>query len=189
MTNATSGVSIFIMMNEEKNTRKMEALNLRLSGLTYAEIAQKLGISRQRVQQIIAPPKYIRDLVVGRAHGRCEICGIFVGKRGHVHHNSCKNENYNDVDNLELLCISCHILVHNGPYSTENVSRTFEDLDSMNAKEIKEIRTALKITQAEMARRLKCTPDTVSHLELGKTRPSKSTIRKLERQKKKARGN
>jgi transcriptional regulator with XRE-family HTH domain len=52
----------------------------------------------------------------------------------------------------------------------------------MNAKEIKAIRTQLRITQEEMARRLKCTARTISRLENEKSRPTKAMIRRLNRQ-------
>lgn len=95
--------------------RDDEILGLRLSGLSYAEIARAVGLSRQRVQQILAPPKAIRDQVVIRANGKCERCGIVVGRSGQVHHGSPKHQDgdwYNDVERLQLLCVSCHIQVH-----------------------------------------------------------------------------
>lgn len=97
------------MKDKEKQTVAME---LRLAGLTYAQIGLKIGLSRQRVQQIISPPPYIRRIVVNRAEGRCETCGIKVNGSGHVHHKSCAGEDYNDVDNLQLLCVSCHMKAH-----------------------------------------------------------------------------
>ena len=92
--------------------RQSEILENRFAGLTYAQIARKLGISRQRVQQLISPPPYVRKLVIDKASGECEICGLRVNGSGHVHHKSCKGEDYNDVENLQLLCISCHRKQH-----------------------------------------------------------------------------
>jgi len=88
-------------------------LLLRLNGFTYNDIAHKAGVSRQRVQQILSPPKNIKDLVVNRANGKCEGCGIRVGHSGHIHHINNEDEDYNDTDNLQLLCISCHRKAHN----------------------------------------------------------------------------
>lgn len=81
---------------------------MRLAGFTYAQIAKKVGISRQRVQQLLSPPKAIRDYVVRKYNGLCQDCGLIVGKSGHVHHQNGNSEDYNDIENLILLCISCH---------------------------------------------------------------------------------
>ena len=98
--------------NGMKNDKRIIALNRRLDGSTYSEIALELGISRQRAQQLVSPPKDIRDTAVRRAKGRCEICGIYVGKSGQVHHIGTEWEDYNDVCNLQLLCIACHRSAH-----------------------------------------------------------------------------
>lgn len=95
--------------------KRTHALALRLEGLTYQEIGASLGISRQRVQQLTSPPKEIRHLVVERAGGRCQICGLTVLQSGHVHHvraTAGYAENYNDLPNLQLLCRSCHRAAH-----------------------------------------------------------------------------
>src|SRR3972149_3861748 len=92
-----------------------ELLKLRLDGCTYQSIADKAGISRQRVQQLLSPPKAIRDIVCSRADGRCQRCDVQVGKSGHVHHTGNARENYNDLDNLQLLCVSCHKAAHSYP--------------------------------------------------------------------------
>ena len=88
-------------------------LRLRLDGQTYAYIAKKAGVSRQRIQQVLSPPIPIRDFVVTKYDGRCFGCGLYIGKSGHVHHvNTDGGENYQDIDNLQLLCISCHRKQH-----------------------------------------------------------------------------
>ena len=96
----------------ETRQRQNEILDLRFAGLTYEQIAVRLHISRQRVHQLIAPPLKIRNIIVKRANGCCQICGLCVNGSGHVHHVSCDGEDYNDVDNLQLLCINCHRNVH-----------------------------------------------------------------------------
>lgn len=88
-------------------------LDYRLSGMTYEAIGKELGVSRQRVQQIISPPEHIRNTIVQRANGKCQRCGVIVDGSGHVHHIGNISENYNDDENLELLCISCHRIAHN----------------------------------------------------------------------------
>lgn len=98
--------------NKNRQKRK-EAEEMRLSGMTYKAIAKEFGVSRQRIQQLIAPPKIIRDVVIKRAQGRCQDCGILVNNQGHVHHRENDTGNYNDSGNLRLLCISCHRKAHN----------------------------------------------------------------------------
>lgn len=87
-------------------------MRLRLAGLTYGRIAELVGLSRQRVHQLLRPPAEVRDRVVSRAGGRCELCGLAVGKSGHVHHTGNAQEDYNDYPNLQLLCVSCHVHAH-----------------------------------------------------------------------------
>ncbi len=85
-----------------------------MRGLTYSEIGSSLGLSRQRVQQLVRPPAAIYRFVHARAHGRCETCHVHT-RSGHVHHKSLNDtDNYNDVDNLAYLCVSCHRIAHNG---------------------------------------------------------------------------
>lgn len=91
-------------------------IGLRLRGRTYQYIAGKAGVSRQRIQQIISPPKHIRDLVIERYNRHCDSCGIYVGVGGHIHHrDSNGEEDYNDTENLQLLCVSCHLRKHSKP--------------------------------------------------------------------------
>lgn len=85
---------------------------MRLDGMTYEAIAKAKGITRQRVQQLISPPPQIRKYIVEKADGLCEDCGILVGNSGHIHHEGNNGENYNDIENLKLLCISCHRAYH-----------------------------------------------------------------------------
>ena len=100
-------------------------LIMRLDGHTYQEVADKAGVSRQRVQQILSPPPLVRNLVYERADRRCQSCGVLVGKSGHVHHtgNNDGEEDYNDADNLQLLCLSCHRGAHIGEYQDRNRER------------------------------------------------------------------
>ena len=96
-----------------QNDTRAIAFQYRLNGLTYAEIGKRLNLSRQRVQQLLQPSREVRDYVVAKYSGKCALCGLFVGKSGHIHHKKTAEENYNDVENLELLCISCHRCIHN----------------------------------------------------------------------------
>ena len=104
-------------MDKRATLDKEELFRQRVEGLTYAEIASHAGISRQRVQQILAPPAAVYDLVVRRQNGLCQGCGINSIAGGHIHHVSITHasfEDYTDIPNLVLLCRSCHRSVHWG---------------------------------------------------------------------------
>lgn len=71
---------------------------LKLSGLTYKEIGDKLGFSRQRAQQLISIKRPTEN-------ERCEQCGS-TPTILHCHHL-----NY-ETDEFVLVCISCHRKLH-----------------------------------------------------------------------------
>jgi hypothetical protein len=92
-------------------------LELKFEGYTYQQIAKKAGLSRQRIQQLLSPPQPIRNFVVTKYKGHCADCGSFVGNSGHIHHNNPYGEDrYDDLENLTLLCISCHGKSHKKPH-------------------------------------------------------------------------
>ena len=93
-----------------------QALTLRLQGLSFREVAERLGVSPSRVVQITRPHPAIRKQVAARANYCCEMCGIQLNMGGQAHHKTVSEadpEAYNDVDNLMYLCMSCHRRVHN----------------------------------------------------------------------------
>lgn len=99
------------MATEGNSSRKAEIFRLRREGETFASIAHQLGISRQRVSQLLTPPKGILRLVAERQDGACLDCGLHCNGKGQVHHISVGHEDiedYNDIENLVLLCPSCH---------------------------------------------------------------------------------
>ena len=86
-------------------------LRLRCAGLSNAAMAERLGVSRQRIAHRLAPRVAIRRIVVERARGQCEHCGLHVGRSGLIHHRTSRGmtcDQYNDLDNLGLLCRPCH---------------------------------------------------------------------------------
>ena len=106
---------------------KEEMLLLRLDGLSYREIGFQAGITKQRVQQILSPPAAIKQHVYEKYGGRCGRCGLKVGNSGHIHHETTSTgvDDYNDLANLSLLCISCHRISHgaggyHGLYPADN---------------------------------------------------------------------
>jgi HNH endonuclease/Homeodomain-like domain-containing protein len=117
------------------------ALAMKLHGLTYAEVGAKLGVSRQRAQQLIRPPQAIWVEVRNRATGKCQKCGIKTEK-GHVHHKKSTGitaENFNDLANLLYLCVSCHRSEHErtGGGGGWNEARYVAHLEQ-TAKELRE---------------------------------------------------
>ena len=103
---------------------RAEVLRLRLNGLTYQSIGKTLHVSRQYAQQLTSPPKAIRDRVINLAHSKCEKCQVHIGSNGQVHHKKAKNleeEVYNDLENLQLLCLACHRRSHLLPLPHTNV--------------------------------------------------------------------
>jgi hypothetical protein len=98
--------------------RKIEAATLRISGLTYNQVAAAMGISQQSAASLIAPPSTVARQVRARRH--CADCNILIPKlladqgfgkiHGHIHHDRLTKtpEEYNHISNLVLLCGSCH---------------------------------------------------------------------------------
>lgn len=104
-------------MATENITRLARALELRLRGLSYAEVGKQLGVCRQRAQQLLRPPTAVYKSVRLRAKFKCEHCGVDI-RGGHVHHRKCVGatpDDYHDIENLEYLCPSCHRLAHVHP--------------------------------------------------------------------------
>lgn len=149
-----------------KQEQRELALALKLQGYSYGAIAAEFGISRQRVQQIVSPPKEVRNRIVQQANGYCQKCGIWTGRSGHVHHKGSETmEDFNDIDNLQLLCPSCHRLTH--------VRNT-----AMKAPRLKEIRVSRFLTQEELAEKAGVSNITISHIETGRNTLIR-TIRRL----------
>jgi hypothetical protein len=153
---------------------KQEMLLMRLEGKTYQEIALKANISRQRVQQLLSPPKQIRDIVIKKSEGLCSSCGIFVGKSGHVHHKGAElEENYQDIENLELLCCSCHRKAHSVPLDTISSERTFEIITAyQNSRKP-------PLTDADLARLWEVNQSHVYRIKKGEQMPGNKTWPKI----------
>jgi hypothetical protein len=88
---------------------------LKLQGASYNQIAEAVGLSRQRIQQLLSPSPKIKRFILQKYEGKCAKCGFNVGKSGHIHHifsTVSNKEIYNSADNLILLCNSCHRSSH-----------------------------------------------------------------------------
>ena len=103
--------------------RLKEMQVMKLAGGSYQDIADKFGISRQRVQQIMSPDPITAKAAKTRAEGKCQCCGEYVGVSGHIHHNRSNPGDYNSIDNLEYLCLPCHRKEHRGTISDETRAR------------------------------------------------------------------
>ena len=156
-----------------------KALRMRLNGSTYAEIGRSLKVSRQRVQQRLSPPVEIRDFVVTKFKGLCVVCDLKVGKSGHVHHkksNGATENHYNDINNLLLLCLSCHRRVHPMPLpSKENPVEYPANMIRM----IHWLITEKDLTIYRIAMTLRITPATVYNYLSGKSKPHPRTQRHI----------
>lgn len=111
--------AILDLMAERKD--HSELYRLAKAGLSVAEIARRIGISRQRVHQILNEPdeRKVTDktkaLVHRRYGGFCAACHIEVDKNGNgeYHHIvSRRRGGTHDADNLILLCPPCHRKLH-----------------------------------------------------------------------------
>lgn len=128
-----------------------------LDGLTYAAIAKKVGLSRQRVQQIVRPPKPIYDAVKARAHGKCESCEIHI-QDGHVHHIEADGrtvETFNDLHNLLYLCPACHRRMHAaGPSHDGRVLQIGVRVTPREKREFQQMARKESVSVSEWLRRL-----------------------------------
>ncbi len=98
-----------------------EMRDMLLDGRHYTEIAASAGISRQRVEQLLSPPRHLMTKVRERAQDRCEDCGILIHKGAHLHHINGDNldpNQYNGIENIKYLCPSCHKREHRTLFKT-----------------------------------------------------------------------
>ena len=94
---------------------RLLALQFILEGLTLGEIGQRLGVTRQRVHQLLKPPPAIVQEVMARTRGICESCGI-IARPYHVHTRDLEREinDYEGEGALRLLCLPCARQAHQG---------------------------------------------------------------------------
>lgn len=85
--------------------RRNQVRAMKQENLTYAEIAEIMDVSRQRVQQLASfTPKEIEE-ILSSTSGICENCKQQVD-RMHIHHLDYIEGAY------KILCIACHHRAH-----------------------------------------------------------------------------
>lgn len=96
-------------MNKKSEIRKEAIYELRKQGISFKEIAIKMGISRQRIHQIYKDyritPTREREIAIDIARNRCVVCG---SKENIEIHHLDGDTNNNEQCNLMVLCRNCH---------------------------------------------------------------------------------
>ena len=87
--------------------KREQAIALKRSWHTYAQIAEIMGVTRQRAQHLVRPNPLVYAIVVNRADGMCQSCFQLID-RGQVHHRLIDSIEFNHPDNLLWVCAVCH---------------------------------------------------------------------------------
>lgn len=85
----------------ERAPRRHAARILKQAGLTYAEIGEAMGITRQRAQQLVRPTETERTKFYLDHGGKCDHCGATDTKLDADHSDYSSGP-------TELLCVKCH---------------------------------------------------------------------------------
>ena len=90
----------------ERQNRKDQFKKMFEGGMTYQEIADTHGVSRQRVHQVIREYDTVKPAIAKKyKKDSCELCGTT--ERLTIHHKD-KNWRNNDPNNLQTVCFPCH---------------------------------------------------------------------------------
>lgn len=107
------------------------ARKLKQQGLTYAQIGDMMGFSRQRAQQLVRPSGDILREYQNKAGGICENCkGRFKKLEGH-------HPNYGS-DLIIMLCTSCHKTFDNAIDSAKGTKNGQAKLSDQEVIEIRQ---------------------------------------------------
>jgi len=101
---------------KNKNYMKEKIKSLYNAGKSQAEVAKLLGVSRQRVHQVIRNYKTLdsekqsEKMETFFNYGfKCNFCKSKINLQIHHIDNNCHN---NDLDNLVCVCKRCHTNIH-----------------------------------------------------------------------------
>ena len=81
---------------------------------TFTEIAEKYGVSKQRIQQLVSAPPAIRKFVHENSKKVCRECGAPVVLRDMQVHEQGAGlvDNYDNISMLICMCRDCHVTEH-----------------------------------------------------------------------------
>lgn len=102
----------------ERSPRREIARQLMAEGKTYKQAGEILGVSRQRVQQLVRPTDNLRKMIIEKSGNKCSFCGK-EGGRLHIHH-----PDYLDNEAV-VLCKSCHRRLHGGNMTGDGINKKF----------------------------------------------------------------
>lgn len=90
-------------LGETKRSLMLRSSVIRMKriGMTYAEIGKKIGLTRQRAQQLVRVP-------FNPSQAMCESCGYTSSLLNH-------HENHNKNPKTSILCRKCHSKLHFNP--------------------------------------------------------------------------
>jgi hypothetical protein len=93
--------------------QKATAITLKMQGLTYEEVAERMNCTPANVSQLCRPSKNIAWELKRKAKFRCQHCNTPI-RTGHVHHidYNVSIEIFNSISNLLYLCDACHSKLH-----------------------------------------------------------------------------
>ena len=89
------------VLKGETSPRREEARSLKQQGLTYKQVGEHMGITRQRAQQLVAPSLVAKRIIRDDMGNKCSECGA-TNTKLELHHPSYK------LPAVVLLCTSCH---------------------------------------------------------------------------------
>lgn len=101
-----------------------QMLELRIEGSSLQQIADIAGVTRQAVGLVLRPPLHVREYIYQRYNDMCGNCNLRIITRttggciknhaGHIHNSKGGDLDWDTLEDLVLLCNSCHKQKHKG---------------------------------------------------------------------------
>ena len=101
-----------------------QMLELRIEGFSLQQIADIAGVTRQAVGLVLRPPLPVREQIYQRYNDQCSDCklrvitrtsnGCIKNQSGHIHNSKGGDLDWDTLEDLVLLCNSCHKQQHKG---------------------------------------------------------------------------